>query len=48
MKEIEVEVLHDLDCFEMMQDFIKARPDLWHEDIGAKSLRTGFSDAPRY
>lgn len=48
MKEIEVEVLHDLDCFELMQDFIKARPDLWHEDIGAKSLRTGFSDAPRY
>jgi creatinine deaminase len=48
MKEIEVVVLNDLDCFELMQNFIRDKPDLWHEDIGAKSLRPGFTDAPRF
>jgi hypothetical protein len=48
MKEIEVEVLNDSDCFELLQGFIKLRPDIWHEDIGAKSLRPGWNDAPRF
>jgi cytosine deaminase len=31
---IEVTDLHDPHCIQMMGDFIKARPDLWFEDIG--------------
>ncbi|HEY2586311.1 MAG TPA: carbon storage regulator CsrA [Tepidisphaeraceae bacterium] len=26
--------LHDAECIQMMGEFIKAHPDLWHEDIG--------------
>lgn len=26
--------LHDPECVQMMSDFIKTHPDLWHEDIG--------------
>lgn len=26
--------LHDAECIQMMSEFIKAHPDLWHEDIG--------------
>ena len=31
---VEVIDLHDPQCVQMMGDFIKARPDLWFEDIG--------------
>lgn len=31
---IEIEVLNDLQCIEMMQDFIRTYPELWNEDIG--------------
>ena len=31
---VQVIDLHDPECVAMMADFIKARPDLWHEDIG--------------
>ena len=31
---VEVEVLHDSDCVKMMAGFIKAKPELWNEDIG--------------
>ncbi|WP_313087462.1 nucleoside deaminase [Pseudomonas sp.] len=31
---VELEVLQDAGCIEMMRDFIAARPDLWNEDIG--------------
>ena len=31
---VEVEVLQDPVCIELMQRFIAARPDLWGEDIG--------------
>src|SRR5436853_3110828 len=31
---IEVVDLHDDECVRLMADFIKARPDLWREDIG--------------
>jgi len=27
-------ILNDADCIQMMRDFIRARPDLWNEDIG--------------
>lgn len=31
---VEVEVLHNKTCIELMQNFIVANPDLWNEDIG--------------
>ena len=31
---VQVQVLQESRCIEMMREFIAARPDLWHEDIG--------------
>ncbi len=31
---VRVEVLDDARCVSMMEDFVAARPHLWHEDIG--------------
>lgn len=31
---VEVEVLHETACIEMMQTFMTERPELWNEDIG--------------
>ena len=31
---VEVIVLQDSDCIELMREFIQARPELWNEDIG--------------
>ncbi len=31
---VELVILDDPDCVQMMHDFIRARPDLWNEDIG--------------
>lgn len=31
---VELLVLDDPDCVRMMSEFIRAHPDLWHEDIG--------------
>ena len=31
---VQVEVVDDPDCVAMMEHFIVAHPDLWHEDIG--------------
>lgn len=31
---VEVEVRQDPECIRMMAEFIKARPELWNEDIG--------------
>jgi len=31
---VEVIDLHDAECIEMMQKFIREHPELWHEDIG--------------
>jgi cytosine deaminase len=31
---VEVVIVNDPDCIEMMKHFIQARPDLWNEDIG--------------
>jgi cytosine/creatinine deaminase len=32
---VQVEVLQDDECVDLMTRFIKERPDLWNEDIGA-------------
>ncbi len=31
---VNVEVLNDPECIQMMEDFIEKNPDLWNEDIG--------------
>ena len=31
---ISVEVVQDAECIELMQGFIREKPELWHEDIG--------------
>jgi cytosine deaminase len=31
---VEISVLDDAECHKMMQDFIRAHPGLWNEDIG--------------
>jgi cytosine deaminase len=31
---VELKVRQDQECIELMTEFIAARPDLWHEDIG--------------
>jgi creatinine deaminase len=31
---IELDVVDSEECYQLMQDFIKARPELWNEDIG--------------
>src|ERR1035437_6331874 len=31
---VKVEVLQDPACIQLMRDFIKAKPELWNEDIG--------------
>lgn len=31
---VELEILDDGDCVQLMRDFIAARPELWNEDIG--------------
>ena len=31
---VELQILNDNDCIKLMEDFIKAKPELWNEDIG--------------
>jgi len=31
---VQLDILNDLTCVQLMTDFIDARPDLWNEDIG--------------
>jgi cytosine deaminase len=31
---VQLEILNDPECIQLMQDFIAAQPDLWNEDIG--------------
>ncbi len=31
---VEVQVMNDAACIKMMESFIKAKPELWNEDIG--------------
>jgi cytosine deaminase len=42
-KDIEVVVVDDQECFELMKTFIARAPDVWHEDIGSYGLKHGFS-----
>ncbi len=31
---VKLEILQDATCIQLMRDFIKAKPELWNEDIG--------------
>jgi cytosine/creatinine deaminase len=31
---VDLEILNDPECIQLMRDFIQARPELWNEDIG--------------
>jgi creatinine deaminase len=31
---VELEILDDAECIQLMRDFLAARPELWNEDIG--------------
>ena len=31
---VELQILNNHDCIKLMEDFIKAKPELWNEDIG--------------
>jgi cytosine deaminase len=31
---VSLEILNNAECIQLMRDFIKARPELWNEDIG--------------
>ncbi|HEY3245961.1 MAG TPA: nucleoside deaminase, partial [Phycisphaerae bacterium] len=31
---VEIVIVNDAECIRIMQDFIRARPELWNEDIG--------------
>ena len=31
---VEIEIVNDPECIKLMEDFIKAKPELWNEDIG--------------
>ena len=31
---VELEILNNTECIQLMRDFIAARPELWNEDIG--------------
>ena len=33
-KGVELEVLQDETCIQLMTDFIEQKPELWNEDIG--------------
>jgi len=34
LRGVELEILNDPECIRLMEDFIKAKPELWNEDIG--------------
>jgi cytosine deaminase len=31
---VELEILQNAECIQLMRDFISAHPELWNEDIG--------------
>lgn len=31
---VQLEIVQNKECIAMMRDFIRARPELWNEDIG--------------
>lgn len=36
---VTITMVHDAECVRMMTDFIRARPDLWYEDIGTDASK---------
>jgi len=34
LRGVELQILNDPECIKLMEDFIKAKPELWDEDIG--------------
>lgn len=36
---VEIEVLNDQQCIDMMTEFIRNNPELWNEDIGEPNLK---------
>jgi len=34
LRGVELQILNDSECIKLMEDFIKAKPELWNEDIG--------------
>src|SRR5438067_12745462 len=34
---LELEIVQHPDCIRLMEEFIRTRPDLWHDDIGVAS-----------
>jgi creatinine deaminase len=36
---VELSILDDAECVQIMQEFIRARPELWDEDIGGMHLK---------
>ena len=40
---VEVVVRDSEECFHLMKAFIRREPEIWHEDIGAFSLKEGFT-----
>jgi cytosine/creatinine deaminase len=46
-KDVEVVVVDSMECFQLMETFIRNEPEIWREDIGAYSLNEGFSTDPR-
>jgi cytosine/creatinine deaminase len=40
---VELEVLHNAECVELLKDFIHEHPALWHEDIGEMGAGPGVS-----
>ncbi|MFH0982304.1 MAG: nucleoside deaminase [Planctomycetota bacterium] len=36
---VEVQILNHAECIQLMRDFIRARPELWNEDIGLLGAR---------
>ncbi len=37
---VELVVVHDPECVRLMREFIRARPELWNEDIGEECRMT--------
>jgi len=34
LRGVTLEIIDDAECYQLMQDFIAAHPELWNEDIG--------------
>ncbi len=41
---VELTIVQDPDCIQLMEEFIHARPELWNEDIGVKGALSESSN----